>query len=39
MSDGTLPYTTLGDRRYIPRASIMKLLAAGMIGVEVSGAK
>lgn len=39
MASGVLPYSMIGDRRYIPRVSIKKLLAAGMIGVEVSGTK
>ena len=35
MADGTLPYSQVGDRRYIPRRSIKQLLAAGMVGAEL----
>ena len=40
MQDGTLPYSQVGDRRYLPRRALRKLIADGLIGVkEIADAK
>jgi len=39
MQDGTLPYSQVGDRRYIPRSSLRKLIADGLVGVKADAAK
>ena len=34
MQEGTLPYSQVGDRRYIPRRALRKLIADGLVGVK-----